>query len=291
MNGEDAGDMVEEYQQAYMTKEKGGLKYAAVAMHTAAGDILKFPSVADDSGTDLRTAKHLAARTVNAFSGGTEWSHSLMAYALAGHRSYLSSDSFWYVFPNKLVDYVINEALAGAGPDDDEQIGAEVEEKVVHETLDDLIVFANEEETSSAGGAMNTGARMYRISNGEMVLVTQVVSYRCRGKWFEAYSPLEFEMIVDILPRTDDSERDLSRRGRPKRRGFDLSPEHPLAPHFQGFIRAKFKTPMLGGAPPPAVLQNGQPSAALRVEFYWSKLFESPALPVPPQHTAKAVAL
>ncbi|KAJ8520271.1 hypothetical protein ON010_g17965 [Phytophthora cinnamomi] len=54
-NGEDAGDMVEEYQQSYMTKEKGGLKRAAAAMHTALTEILKYPSVADDSGTAAET--------------------------------------------------------------------------------------------------------------------------------------------------------------------------------------------------------------------------------------------
>ncbi|KAJ8506890.1 hypothetical protein ON010_g19060 [Phytophthora cinnamomi] len=78
-----------------------------------------------------------------------------------------------------------------------------------------------------------------------------------------ADSALEFEMIVDLLPRCASSGKDPSRRGRPKSRGFDLAPEHPLAPHFQAFIRAKFKTPMLGGAPPPA-LKNGKPSSALR---------------------------
>ncbi|KAG6952293.1 hypothetical protein JG688_00013347 [Phytophthora aleatoria] len=105
MDGMDAGNMVEEYQQSYMTKEKGGLKFATTAMHTAISDILKYLSLAEDSGTDRRTAKHLAARTVNDFTGGNEWSHSLMAFALAGHRSFLSSDTFWYRFPHRLVKY------------------------------------------------------------------------------------------------------------------------------------------------------------------------------------------
>ncbi|KAG1711916.1 hypothetical protein DVH05_009157 [Phytophthora capsici] len=54
INGRDAGDMVEEYQQAYMTKEKGGLKSATAVMATALQDIEKFPSVAEDCGTYLR---------------------------------------------------------------------------------------------------------------------------------------------------------------------------------------------------------------------------------------------
>ncbi|KAG6949905.1 hypothetical protein JG687_00014556 [Phytophthora cactorum] len=106
MDGMDAGNMVEEYQQSsYMTKEKGGLKFANTAMHTAISDILEYLSLAEDSGTNLRTAKQLAARAVNDFTGGNEWSHSLMAYALAGHRSFLSSDTFWYRFPHRLVKY------------------------------------------------------------------------------------------------------------------------------------------------------------------------------------------
>lgn len=39
INGKDAGDMVEEYQQSYMTKEKGGLKCGAAVMLTALSDI------------------------------------------------------------------------------------------------------------------------------------------------------------------------------------------------------------------------------------------------------------
>ncbi|KAG3202000.1 hypothetical protein PC128_g3504 [Phytophthora cactorum] len=58
MDGMDAGNMVEEYQQSsYMTKEKGGLKFATTAMHTAISDILEYLSLAEDSGTNLRTAK------------------------------------------------------------------------------------------------------------------------------------------------------------------------------------------------------------------------------------------
>ncbi|ETI54038.1 hypothetical protein F443_03100 [Phytophthora nicotianae P1569] len=49
MNGEDAGDMVDEYQQNYMTKDGAGLKNAAVVMQTTLEDTLKYPSVAPDT--------------------------------------------------------------------------------------------------------------------------------------------------------------------------------------------------------------------------------------------------
>ncbi|ETK83720.1 hypothetical protein L915_11155 [Phytophthora nicotianae] len=238
MSGEDAGDMVEEYQQAYMTKEKGGLKHAISAMHSAISHILKFPSVAPDTGTDLRTAKHLAARTVNAFSGANEWSYSLMDES----ASEVEEDG----------------EIGNVTGDDDEEDGS------IHERLEALIASADENEVSSAdmNGVTHTGSRMFRLNDGKMVVVTQSDSYWHRGKWFADYSPLEFEMIVDLLPRRD-CKREPSSRGRPKRRGFDLSPSHPLAPHYQGFIRAKFKTPMLGGTPPPPLAKNGRSSPAL----------------------------
>ncbi|KAG1703379.1 hypothetical protein DVH05_007327 [Phytophthora capsici] len=268
MNSEDAADMVEEYQQSYMTKEQGGLKSATAVMHVAISHILKYPSVAEDSGTALRQAKHLATRTVNAFSGGNEWSHSLMAYALAGYRSYMSSDTFWYVFPGKLVAHAEELASLGSGSpgpqtadaDDDGTTGGD---RSIHDELEEIANRAGAgNEPNSSTGCTNSRARMYRVA-GETIVVTQAVSYQHRGPLFEEYSPLEFEMIVDLLPRTDHEERSPSKRGRPKRRGFDLGPGHPLSPHFQGFIRAKFQTPMLGGPPPPSIKKNGQPPNAL----------------------------
>lgn len=106
ISGLDAENMVEEYQHSYMTKEKGGLKGSAAVMLTAVRDMEKYPSVAEDSGTYERKAKYLATRTVNAFTGVTEWPHQLMAYALAGNKSYISSDNFWYVFPLQLISYI-----------------------------------------------------------------------------------------------------------------------------------------------------------------------------------------
>ncbi|ETM48838.1 hypothetical protein L914_06688 [Phytophthora nicotianae] len=104
MNGEDAGDMVDEHQQNYMTKEGAGLKNAAAVMLTALEDVLKYPSVALNSGTPIRQAQYLATRTVNAFGGAHEWPLSLMVYALLGHKSYISSEAFWYIFPHGFMD-------------------------------------------------------------------------------------------------------------------------------------------------------------------------------------------
>ncbi|OWZ23122.1 LOW QUALITY PROTEIN: hypothetical protein PHMEG_0002044 [Phytophthora megakarya] len=111
INGVDCGDMIDEYQQAYMTKDDVALKSAASALHSALEHNVKFPSHADNSQTPLRIGQYLATRTVNSFSGGHEWSHSLMVHAITGHRSFLSSDKFWYIFPYSLMQYV-NDLLS-----------------------------------------------------------------------------------------------------------------------------------------------------------------------------------
>ncbi|KAE8880123.1 hypothetical protein PF005_g21649 [Phytophthora fragariae] len=219
--------MVEEYQHSYMTKEKGGLKSSAAVMLTALRDMEKYPSVAEDSGTYERQAKYLATRTVNAFTGATEWPHQLMAYALAGHKSYVSSDTFWYVFPRQLLSYIEGEdddaeedsednwsspsegddetrtnECARKGDQDQVEYNADsCEEEFDRESevsiqirLERLITSSMEElrpGKSSSGNPQKAGARMFTAGD-KVFFVSQAESYRHRGSWFEAYSPVEF---------------------------------------------------------------------------------------------------
>ncbi|KAG1693611.1 hypothetical protein DVH05_023376 [Phytophthora capsici] len=264
-----------------MTKEKGGVKSSAATMLTAVRDMEKFPSVADDSGTYERQAKFLASRTVNAFTGATEWPHQLMAYALAGYRSYVSSGKFWYVFPHQLVSYIETDtgddemtSSAQFQSDDcdhgDNIVTSEIEngeESIACGVQVQLETLINESscgnDSDFVRSTRKAGARMFKLDK-KIFFVTSAESYRHRGSFFEAYSPLELEMIVDILPRAKPAGSTPEvRRGRQRRTGFDLAPEHSLSPHFQGFIRAKFKTPMLGGAPIPSLKKRGEPSEAL----------------------------
>ncbi|EEY61259.1 uncharacterized protein PITG_01520 [Phytophthora infestans T30-4] len=68
----------------------------------------------------------------------------------------------------------------------------------------EILVAADVEDGSDdqsvTGGARKAHARMF-TADKKVFFVTQPESYRHRGVWLEAYSPTEFEMIVDILPR------------------------------------------------------------------------------------------
>jgi hypothetical protein len=106
ISGQDAGEAVEEYECAYMTKEGAPLRQAASILLSALDDIALRPSIAEDVNSSQRTGKHLASRTVNAFIGSHQWSMPLMVHALLGYTSRITTDSFRYVFPHAAVSYV-----------------------------------------------------------------------------------------------------------------------------------------------------------------------------------------
>ncbi|ETL49318.1 hypothetical protein L916_01175, partial [Phytophthora nicotianae] len=190
------GDMVDEYQQNCMTKEGAGLKNAAAVMLTA----LEHLSVAADSGAPIRQAQYLATRTVNEFGGAHEWPLSLMIYALLGHKSYVSSEAFWYLFPHGFIDELRqseeddcgdvatnecdsksnseNESMDGDMEDDDfVDIEKELSNVLVHQAIEELADFANSENLSMLSSSLcdrhtTGGARSYKI-DGKIFFITQ----------------------------------------------------------------------------------------------------------------------
>jgi hypothetical protein len=95
-----SGEAVEEYLIEYMVKEKASLKQAVPSLLAALDQIIAHPSKAEDTGSIVQTSIHLAQRTVNTFSGSHQWSMPLMAAALLGNTSIISSKLFRYIFPH-----------------------------------------------------------------------------------------------------------------------------------------------------------------------------------------------
>jgi hypothetical protein len=87
-------------------REKASLKQAVPSLLAALDKIIAHPSKTEDTGSIIRTGIHLAQRTVNTFSGSHQWSMPLMASALLGNKSIVSSELFRYVFPHANVSYV-----------------------------------------------------------------------------------------------------------------------------------------------------------------------------------------
>ncbi len=89
-----------------MVKEKASLKQAVPSLLAALDQIIVHPNKDEDTGSTIRTGIHLAQRTVNTFSGSHQWSMPLMASALLGNKSIVSSELFRYIFPHANVSYV-----------------------------------------------------------------------------------------------------------------------------------------------------------------------------------------
>ncbi len=68
--------------------------------------IIAHPSKSEDTGSIVKTGIHLAGHTANTFLGSHQWSMPLIASALLGNKSIISSELFCYVFPHASVSYV-----------------------------------------------------------------------------------------------------------------------------------------------------------------------------------------
>jgi hypothetical protein len=103
---EGAGEGIAEYTNQYMEKEGKGLEAAASVMLAAIDHLHAHPSVAANSGEDVRTGQHFATRVVNSLTAATEFSVPIMLLALRGRTSIVTSESYWYIFPHDNVNYV-----------------------------------------------------------------------------------------------------------------------------------------------------------------------------------------
>jgi hypothetical protein len=90
-----------------MVKEKASLKQAVPSLLAALDQIITHPSKAKNTGSIIRTGIHLAQHTANTFSGSChQWSMPLMASALLGNKSIVSSELSRYVFLHVNVSYM-----------------------------------------------------------------------------------------------------------------------------------------------------------------------------------------
>jgi hypothetical protein len=254
ISGRDSGEAVEEYLTKYFAKEAASLRQAAGVLLAAIEHIQIHPSRADDKHTLSRNSIHLAQRTVNAFSGSHQWSLPIMASALLGHRSHITSDSYRYIFPHENSKYYDFHFVHEKNDETIQQRNGDKSYEnplFVEECLDALVVASeNCAETIENIG----GTATYRIKKHDsVVLVSQAESYLNRGPNFVNMNLLEFECIVALKEKKDDYVLLGGKKvGRSKREGFDLGEKHPLYDSHEGVIRCKMLNPILAGKPPPS---------------------------------------
>ena len=106
-------------QGEYMSKDENDLTASAALFYFCLLHIDKYPSIAPDTGTDTRTAKHFAQRVLNSAHGKIEIGAQMAAHALLGHEGFMSSEKFWYTHIYPAIKFVRdNNSDYGAFEDD-----------------------------------------------------------------------------------------------------------------------------------------------------------------------------
>ncbi len=182
----------------------------------------------------------------------------LMALALLGNKSIISSELFRYVFPHANVSYM--NSLMDSHPNLCHGECAEISyltdesNEYAQSCLDAVMeaIWKDDDHDEFFGGANS-----YQTTDGKIVFLTQAKLYHHRGLAFAHYSQLEFECIVQLQEKvklqekaelTNKSSKDRGRKPRPS---FPLGINHPLYTSHVGVIRMKMCTPMFPEAPPP----------------------------------------
>lgn len=102
------GQPIIHYILKYMVKDVLEIHNCLTCLYEAVNRIEHHPSIAEDSGTETRTAQHLLTRTINNVNKKGEVSGQFAAGCLLGKKSIVSSHGFVYCFAWGAINFVKN---------------------------------------------------------------------------------------------------------------------------------------------------------------------------------------
>ena len=106
------------YLLKYMTKTPSELSHAITVIHNVRQTIANFPSVAEDTGTERRTAMHFFTRMVNKLSNAVEVSTATACLLLLGMPAEICSHGFQMLFANAALAFILKKGQHSEEPDD-----------------------------------------------------------------------------------------------------------------------------------------------------------------------------
>lgn len=103
----------------------------------------------------------------------------------------------------------------------------------------------------------NESKKIYKSKTGKLIECSQWENYNGRGYSLRNLNFLDYLLIIDIYPYSED-ENELSsvsniRKGRKKNGEFFFDSQHKLYRTFYQKIRSKFPFPILAGSNPPNI--------------------------------------
>jgi hypothetical protein len=173
---------------------------------------------------------------MKAFSGSHQWSMPLMALALLGNRSIISSELYRYVVPHANVSYV-NSLLPSRSDLSDEQnkptSSVDDNNDYTQSCLDAVMAAVSKDDEHND---FCRGTTSHKTADGTVVFLTQAESYYHRSPAFANYSQLEFECIIQLQDKSSLAKKSDNSRGRKPRPGFQLgSGIHCMHPMWVSF--------------------------------------------------------
>ena len=216
------------YLVKYMNKDSVPLGNSLPVIRQALLHVNRYPSRAADADTDSRTGKYFLERIVNGFTGLAEISDTQSAACLLGMKSYVSTESHWFMYIKGAEAYQHELQLQKEGVRDPQQAWevdsdfeaehdgeADQNEADILGVLDQLNTGEHFQEMlgqdSSRGRNRFGTAQIFKV-NGEPVAVPQHVHYRFRGNELARLNFYEWCGIVNVQPADLSDSGELSSR-------------------------------------------------------------------------------
>lgn len=236
----------------YITKDALSPTTSLSLLSHAREKILAYPSLATDTGTDLRTGQHLVTVMVNKSTSCKEITDTQAASYLQGMPAQYGNVRTSYIFINdarKKTKYLIHRNKIT------KKKMTKLRQEIKSKTCVKPIVDDNnydslnkDEETSEIGGAT-----IYKVmikNKFTVIPVSQHTHYAYRGKHLAEMSLLEYCCIIEIVPLPTKKNTSTNI---PKRRSntlFAFQVMHPLCTSHAQRIRSKLLIPLLVGGSP-----------------------------------------
>ena len=257
------------YVLPYLTKNKFVLEACLTALENAQADVEKFPSIADDTGTDKRTVQHMFTRVLNELSRSVEISDTQVALDLLNTGSEITSDSYKFFGADYCVNHFLHHTQPAPPFHNICMNSMEDGDSDMPDTISQIAAadFHPQENFPSTEANCSFGpAPFYRVCHGDssvpqFVPVQYPIHWWFRGKELAMLTQMEYAATIDIKPlhSVDSSQADCStnsslddhhKGGRPKRKMFQFHPSHPLFESHCQVLRAKQHTLIFHAHPP-----------------------------------------
>lgn len=210
----------------YMNKEKAELNAVAVAILEARKHERAHPSVAENTGTEMRTTQHIFTRLVNNISSSKEYSSNMAAYALLDGKPFSGSNAQeWFAYPWPALADILKEReiddaddcsdidcpdIAANNDEDEEEdkdddisCGDQDDKSVLDfdedEEFDDNHVFGLQQSSETLPLAIENTSSIFTTILGKTVSIPQHVLYHYRGLELEFLCFLEWIQLIKIV--------------------------------------------------------------------------------------------